>query len=125
MGLEAEREILADEESIEVAESGIEKRAAMDSGDDGGHVHVGGVHDERVVKKTEAPSPLVSDACCEVDEKSGEEKEEGVEEREWVGEAGGAEKTEPSDEEEELEDEFVREEVASGPPAPGLRRASE
>ena len=65
---EAQGEILADEKRVDVAKSGIEERAAMSLGDDGGHVHVGGVHDEGVVEKAETPGPLMSCASGEVDE---------------------------------------------------------
>ena len=107
--LETEAEILADEGGVDAEKSGIEERAAVDFGDDGGQVHVGDVHDDRVVEKTETPGPLVSDTGTEVDEESGDEEERSVDQRERAGEAGGADETEPGDEDEELEEELVRE----------------
>lgn len=108
---------MADEEGVDVAEGRVEKRTAMDFGNDGGHVAVGDVHDDGVVEKAEAPSPLMSRACGEVDEEGSDQEEGEIEDREQAGEAGGADKAEPSDEDEELEDVFVGEEgeeVASG-----------
>jgi hypothetical protein len=124
--LETEAEILAEEKGVDVKESGIEERAAMDFGDDGGQVHVGDVHDDGVVEETETPGPLVRDTRGKMDEESGDEEERGVDERERAQEAGGADETEPSDDDEELKEEFVgeeAEEVASGPSA--VLRASE
>jgi hypothetical protein len=121
--LEAEAEISADEEGVDVEESGIEERAAMDFGDDGGQVHVGDVHDDGVVEEAETPGPLVGDTGREVDEESGDEEERGVNERERAGEAGGADETEPGDEDEELEEEFVGEK-AGGVTSRGKRDSS-
>jgi len=100
---------LADEERVDVKESGIEERAAMDFGDDGSKVHVGHVHDDGVVEETETPGPLMRDASRKIDEKSGDEKERGIDERERAREAAGADETQPGDEDEEMEEEFVRE----------------
>lgn len=91
VGFETEAEILADEEGVDVAEGGIEERAAVDFGNDGGHVPVGEVHDDGVVEKAEAPSPLMRDAGGEIDEESGDEEEGKIEKRERIGETGGTE----------------------------------
>lgn len=110
--LKAKAKIFAGEGVVDAAECRVEKRAVMDDGDDVGHESIGKVHDNRIVKQAEAPGPLGSDARGEIDKEGGGEEEGKIEERESAGEAGRADETKPGDEQEELEDVFVREETA-------------
>jgi hypothetical protein len=113
--LEAEAEVLSDEQRVDVAERGIKERPTMDSCHDGGHVAVRDVHDDGVVQKAETPRPGVAgrrvDLRREIDEETGDEEEREVEERQVSGEAGSADEAEPGDEYKQLEDEFVGEQA--------------
>jgi hypothetical protein len=108
---EAKAEIFTDERVIDVTKRGIEKRAAMDGGNDRGHVHVGDVHDDGVVEKTETPRPFARDTNGKIDEENSNEEEGKVEKGERAEEAGGSGEAEPGNEDEELEDVFVGQEA--------------
>jgi hypothetical protein len=83
-----------------VTEGRIEERANMNLCNHGGHVEIDDVHDHRIVKQAETPSPLIVDGSSEIDEESGDEEEGGVCERKVAAETGGADETEPGDEDE-------------------------
>lgn len=107
MGFEAKAKILADEGVVHAAKRRVEKRAAMDRVDHGGHEFIGQVHDHGVVEEPEAPGPLGSDARRQPDKKSGDEQEGKIKQRERAGETGRTDETKPGDKKEELEDVFV------------------
>ena len=86
----AKAEVLADEGVVNAAKRGVEKRAAMDRIDDGGHEFVGQVHDHGVVEESKAPGPLGCDTCGQIDKRSGDQEEGKIKRRESTGEAGRA-----------------------------------